>query len=375
MPERPVLGIDCFAAATHAPGIGRFGRELVRAWLRADEIPVDLRLLEAGTGGRVLASWRDAVEGAGVRRAPLGHRRVPAPRRATDLFARALGVERLVGGCDAFLRARPFAPVCGHAPTLWPVSQWPSSERPGEDDAVARERFVAELAANDHLLVFAEAARARLIEAFDIDASRVHAIGVGAEHWRRDEEPRDAPAAPRTVLVLGAVERRRWPEAVLEAFEDLVGRGAAERLLFVGRRGAGADAFARRLGFSSARARVEWIDAPVEADLPDIVARAALLVHVGVGEATPVTPLEALAFGVPAVVSDAPEMREALGDAVGYLDEPRERRRGGVLAELCAAELERDDTDARARRRATAERFTWDEVARAVAGVVARVAR
>lgn len=367
MPERPVLGIDCFAAATHAPGIGRFGRELVRAWLRSEEALADLALFEVGVRGRELPAWREAVEAAD--RAPRRRVRRPWPRRATDLAARAVGVERLVGGCDAFLRARPLAPATRRAPTLWPVSQWPEP-----DDAEACARFEAELAANDHLLVFAQAARERLIAEFDVAPERVHTLGVGAEHWLRDAAASDAPTGPRTVLVLGAVERRRWPEAVLEAFESLVETAGVERLLIVGRRGAGADGFARRLGFSSARARIEWIDEPVEADLPGIVASAALLVHVGSGEATPVTPLEALAFGVPAVVSEGPEMREALGDAVSYLGDVRERRRGAALAELCAVELERDEPQRRAARRKAAASFTWDRTARSLSRVVEEIA-
>lgn len=362
---RRVLGLDYYAAATHAPGIGRFGRELVRAWLRASDVEVDVALLEVGAAGQRLPESALGLGGEQVQRAPVHHVRARLPRRLSDAVAGLVGVERLLGGCDVFLRARPFAPHCRRAPSLWPVSQWPS-----EGAARERARFEAELAANDHLLVFAAAAAMRLVEEFGVAPERVHVIGVGADHWLRDAAPLDAPSEPRTLLVLGAVASRRHPEAVLEAFEALRERGSVERLVLVGRAGDGAEAFARRLGFSSARAHVTWIREPVERDLPALVASAALLVHVGAGEATPVTPLEGLAFGVPVVVSDTPEMREALGDHAAYLGESHPRRRGAALAELCAEQLAADGPQRRAAARHLSATFTWDRTARAVARVV-----
>ncbi|QDU83588.1 Glycosyl transferases group 1 [Planctomycetes bacterium Pla163] len=371
MPERAVLGLDYFAAATHAPGIGRYGRELVRAWLRCDDELGSLKLFEAGGRAPRLPDAMLGLDGPDVRRSVERHVRWALPRRATDGFARVLGVERLLGGCDVFLRSRPAAPACRRAASLWPVSQWP-----GPNDESARIRFASELAANDHLIVFARAAAERLVEQFGVARDRVHVTPVGADHWRRDAEVLDVPTSPRTLLALGAVEDRRWPTALLEAFERLRESGAVERLLLVGRPGTGAGTFERRLGFSSARSHVEWITVPVESDLPRIVSAAAALVHVGQGEATAVTPLEALSFGVPAVVSDVPEMRECLGDRVEYLDaDVRDRKRGEALAAAVERALATaDDPSARAARRALAERSTWDAVARATSSVVARIA-
>lgn len=370
MPERATLGLDYFAAATHAPGIGRYGRELVRAWLRCDDELGALKLLEVG--GRV-ARLPDAMlglDGPNVRRAVDRHVRLRLPRRVTDGFASLFGVERLLGGCDVFLRSRPRAPVARRACGLWPVSQWPSA-----DDDADRARFAADLAANDHLLVFAHAAAERLVGEFSVAPERVHVTPVGADHWRRDAEVLAAPTSPRTLLVLGAVEDRRWPSALLEAFERLRQAGEVERLLLVGRWGSGSGTFGRRLAFSSARSHVEWITEPVESDLPGIVSGAAALVHIGLGEATAVTPLEALAFGVPAVVSDLPEMRECLGDQVEYLaNDVRDRQRGEALAAAITRALATaDDPTARAARRSLAERSTWDAVARATSEVVARI--
>jgi glycosyltransferase involved in cell wall biosynthesis len=371
MPERAVLGLDYFAAATHAPGIGRYGRELVRAWLRCEDELGSLKLFEAGGRASRLPDVMLGLDGPDVLRSVERHVRLPLPRRATDGFARAFGVERVFGGCDVFLRSRPSAPACRRAASLWPVSQWP-----GADDEPARTRFARDLAANDHLIVFAHAAAERLVHEFGVAREHVHVTPVGADHWRRDAEFLSAPASPRTLLALGAVEDRRWPTALLEAFERLREAGAVERLLLVGRPGAGAGTFERRLGFSSARSHVEWITEPVESELPRIVSGAAALVHVGLGEATAVTPLESLSFGVPAVVSDVPEMRECLGEQVEYLEaDVRERKRGEALAAAVERALATaEDPTSRAARRALAERSTWDAVARATSDVVAKIA-
>jgi glycosyltransferase involved in cell wall biosynthesis len=358
-----VLGLDWSAAARHAPGVGRFGRELVRACVRGAVPDLDLALIEFGRGPRLAEEFL-GLTGPDVVRPPRRHRRWPVPKRVAAPFVRALGADAWVGGCDLFLRAQPRWPHSARAPTAWALAQWPL-------DAAEEAVLAGDLAANTRILVFAHAAAERLVEWYGVARERVHVLPVGCDHWLRGAEPRAAAAAPRTVLVLGALEPRRTPGAVLEAFERLHARGLVERLLFVGRRGAAAEDFARLLCFSSARRDVQWIHEPVERDLPALVAGAAALVHVGEGEATAVTPLEALVFGVPVVVSDTPVMREVLGSVAEYPAPSSERRRGAAIAEALERALATsDDPAARAARRAHAASSTWAACARALAAVV-----
>jgi glycosyltransferase involved in cell wall biosynthesis len=364
-----VLGLDWSAAATHAPGVGRFGRELVRAFVRGAGEGVEVALFEQGRVAR-LPDAMLGLDGPDVVRTPRVHRVWRISKRVLAPLVNTLGADRIVGGCDVFLRAAPRAPRVARARTAWAVAQWPG-QWPKTGDADAAREFERDLAANDVLFVFAECAAQRLVHEFRVARERVHVLPVGADHWLRDAAPQERSNEPRTVVVLGAVEARREPVAVLEAFERVHEKGLAQRLHFVGRRGDAAEDLARAVGFSSVRRDVAWTDEPVEAELPPLVAGAAALVHVASGEATAVTPLEALTFGVPVVVSDTPEMRETLGAFAEYPAPSTPRRRGAAIAEaLERALVTSDDSNARALRRAHAAPFTWRACAEAVARVL-----
>jgi glycosyltransferase involved in cell wall biosynthesis len=87
----------------------------------------------------------------------------------------------------------------------------------------------------------------------------------------------------------------------------------------------------------------------------------AALVHPSVEEGFGMTPLEAMAAGVPAVVSNAGALPEVVGDAA-LLADPRDP---GAWRELidqaCLDEGLRADLIARGRERAA--RFTWARIA------------
>ncbi|MEZ5977959.1 MAG: glycosyltransferase [Planctomycetota bacterium] len=358
-----VLGVDWYAAATHSPGVGRYGRELVRAWLRLEGDVPDVSLYEVGAGAPRLAAAAEALTGDDVVRRPRVHLRLRVPRRAADLAARAVGADGLLRGCTAFLRSDPTRPVVRRARTVFAIDSWP------EGDA-ERERFAAVLRENDEFIVFAHAAADRLVDGFGVGRERVHVTCAGSDHWLRDATPVDEAPSPRTLLVLGAVSDRRAPVAVLEAFERLRVDRTLERMVVCGRAGDGVQEFESKLRFSSARSDVEWVRDVREQDLPARVRDAAVLVHVGAGEATAVTPLEAFAFGVPAVVSDLPEMREVLGDLAHHVPRTKPRRLGEAVADAVRAALDADTPATRAARRARAAESTWSACAAATAELV-----
>jgi glycosyltransferase involved in cell wall biosynthesis len=78
-----------------------------------------------------------------------------------------------------------------------------------------------------------------------------------------------------------------------------------------------------------------------------------------------VTPLEALALGVPVVASRLPAFVEALGDAATLVDDDACVREPDILSDAIRAAIEhRDDGLAAARRDLVAREFTWERCAR-----------
>lgn len=310
------LAVDYTPAAGHAPGTGRYVRELVRALVRVPAPDLErLRLVEVGRAPRPMAGAALGLQGPDVVHTP-EHRRLRLPKRTVALAARlhpAAG-RWIGGGCELFHRSAPgWPPAITGAETL-AISEFPA------EDAPSASTFRAAVRRADGLLVFSAEAAGRLIRSFDVLPERVFQVPVGTDHWDRDLPAPLERRSTRDVLVLGAVRRSRRPLAVLRAFEALRQRGSSSRLLLVGRPGDAAEEFRAALRSSPAAPHVRWIEVPDEARMPACVAGASVLLHLTEDEATPVTPLEAGRHGLGVVASPTASFREALGATARFVD-------------------------------------------------------
>jgi len=347
---RELVGVDYLPAVAHAPGVGRYARELVRALAPMDARPA-LRLFDVGGGARVMEEPHLGLVGA----ARLERRTGPWPRRVVAaLGALGFGADRWLGGVDLFHRVLPGHPPVSRAPQVQPVAELPLPGCPADAElGAACRRAAAVVVFSDH---YARAVAAR----YDLDPAAVHLTPVGCEHWARllDDVP-PPPTRPR-VLVLGAVRAARHPELVLGALEALRDGGVDAELELQGHPGDASDGLRAALERSPHRAAFRWAPAPREADMPRTVAGASVLLHLADDEGSPVTPLEAFRFGRAVVASDLPAFREALGDEGRYVPKGADPR---AVADALAGALAADDEAGRRRRVTLASRYTWSETA------------
>jgi glycosyltransferase involved in cell wall biosynthesis len=217
--------------------------------------------------------------------------------------------------------------------------------------------------------VFCADWRLRAAERLGFPLERIHETAVGCEHWRRALPALPAPADPPVVLVLGALRPERRPLAVLRAFEQLRERVPAQ-LVLVGRPHPAESEVLAALHASRQVAHVSRVVAPEEAELPGLVARASVLVHLDPGAGTPVTPLEALACGVPVVASRIPCFVEHLADHAELVDDGDALREPAQLAAAIERAIAtRADGLALARRVAHAREHSWARCAAETAAV------
>ncbi len=166
---------------------------------------------------------------------------------------------------------------------------------------LARPRRLARRA--QRVLCDAEAVRSELVGAWGLDPARVCAVPLAA----RDLGPAGPPprGAPYFLFV-GALEPRKAPDVLVEAFGHARARGLEAELAIVGEgRVAVAGPGVRRLGRVS--------------DLGSVYAGALAVVLPSWLEGFGLPPVEGLAAGTPAIVSDLPVFREILGGGALYV--------------------------------------------------------
>lgn len=351
------VGIDYLPATAHAPGAGRYSRELVRALVGLDERP-DVALFDVGRAERTIDPRALGL--------PFGDPRVhrvtrSIPRRALPWLAKfGFDASRLLGGVDVFHHVRPGGPPVRRARQVLAIAELPDA---GSIEFAALREESRRMAA---LVVFCADWRVRVAERLAFPIERIHVTPVGCEHWRRTLPELPTPDDPPRILVLGATRAERRPLAVFRAFERVRDRGVDARLVICGRAGPVESALAEAVRASPHASSFERITDPHEADLPMLVARSSALVHLDPNAGTPVTPLEALAAGVPVVASRISCFTEHLDDVAEFVDDAEAVREPLYLASAIERAIAaRGDGLALARRAARAREYTWARCARA----------
>jgi glycosyltransferase involved in cell wall biosynthesis len=231
------------------------------------------------------------------------------------------------------------------------------------------------------IIVDSEFVRGEVISHYGLDPRRVTAVPNGVNS---DFHPRDAAECASVlaamglrhgeyVLTVGTLEPRKNLATAVAAFESLP-QALRRRfpLVVVGMSGWGRERLppALRAMADAGEARITGY-LPQE-ELPMLYAGARLFLYLSVYEGFGLPPLEAMASGVPSIVSRRASLPEVVGDAARLVDPLDER----AIAELLAALL--DDDRARESMRAAgllqATRFSWRACAERTLAIYKRAA-
>jgi glycosyltransferase involved in cell wall biosynthesis len=227
-----------------------------------------------------------------------------------------------------------------------------------------REREQAEFEAAERVVVLSELARRTIVESgVDREKIAVAEPGVDLELFQAHAAPEGA--RPFRILHAGAVSLNKGVHRLVDAFRHLP-RGMGE-LWIAGRplAGAAGEAYRARLEQKAAGSAVRFLPPAAQAQLPHLFARADVFVLASLAEGFGLTPLQALACGVPVVVTDECGCAESLRGVPGV----RVVAAGDTAAlegALLAAWLEREEgrEQARAARAALEREYSWRAHAR-----------
>ena len=226
------------------------------------------------------------------------------------------------------------------------------------------------------IIVDSEFVRQEVLASLGVAPARVHAIHLGvSQQFRPRGEPETRAVLQALdlahggyVLSVGTIEPRKNVGHVLAAYARLPeALRARYPLVIAGARGWRAADLERNLHALAAAGRVRFLGDVPDADLPALYSGAAAFVFASKYEGFGLPPLEAMASGVPVLVSDRASLPEVVGDAARLIDPEQPEDTARRLEELLG------DSDARsllARRGIErAARFTWEACARATLDV------
>lgn len=375
-PDHPrrILLLAHRLASPSATGIGRYYVEIATALAQIAD-PAAHRYSVTAPRERQRAGWV---------RPPLEQRRIPGSRKAVALAWNLLGrpaVDRLVPGHDLVHTLHPWVPTPTMGPLVTTIHDLMPMLHPRWYGPVERRAFHRGVRhARDHaqlVITESEHAAGLLTSELGISRDRIRVVwGAAGDDFRARSSCVEATVVcarhgvdpGRYLVALGAVSTRKNLSVVLRALTrvdpHLLGSPA---LLVVGPAGAGAGTVADEVVRLGLEARVRFAGYVPDAELPTLVGASLALVHPSRDEGFGITPIEAMAAGVPAVASDAGAIPEVCGGAAVLVAPDDVEGWSAAIASLAADPQRRAEVIAAGDLHQ--ERFRWTRAAAATMAV------
>jgi glycosyltransferase involved in cell wall biosynthesis len=217
-------------------------------------------------------------------------------------------------------------------------------------------QMTREIAIADGIIAVSDSTRRDLLQFYEIDPRRVHAIHSGVAPL---PEPVPVPGLPKHyILFVGTIEPRKNLEVLLDAFDELRRSGDYDGSLVVaGKIGWKSEAIARRLKGP----HIVHLDYLPAAQLATAYRNADVFVFPSIYEGFGFPMLEAMESGVPVIAARSSSLPEVGGDAALYFDPRNAGELAGQLRRVLRDETLRRDLAQRGRQRIA--RFRWDRAA------------
>lgn len=306
------IAVDVRETCGRSTGVGRYVRELLAEWARDPAAQQHTWLLYAHAQPDAGGAWADSVR-------VLNGEGGAAWEQWT--FARALAHDRP----DVLFAPGYTAPLTAPTPTVLTVhdvSYFAHREWFSVREGTRRRLLTAWSARRARLvLTVSDFSRSEIVRHIGLPEARVRVVPHGIRP--SIDTVRQIPDAtgPREPIVLyvGSVFARRRVDQLIAAFDAVADRIPAARLEIVGENRTAPhvdlDVLRRRTHHAD-RIRIRsYVDEPT---LQSLYARASVFAFLSEYEGFGLTPLEALAFGVPPVLLDTPIARETCGPAARY---------------------------------------------------------
>ena len=351
------IGIDARQLCGPKTGVGQYLFGLISQWSRSPEPRASSHQFFL-----YMPEHADATTGLDARR--FLTRVVPGSSGTVWeqlQLPRAAAADRL----DVFFAPQYSAPLALRTPLVLAIHDVSFAAHPEWYRARegARLRFLsrASAAKANTVITISEFSRGEIIEHLGVPAARVRVIPPGIPE-RREAGGAAAEREPR-LLFVGSIFNRRHVVDLVRAFADVARRHPLASLDLAGdNRSFPREDVSGAIVREEASGAIRWHQYVTDQQLSELYRRARAFAFLSEYEGLGLTPLEALASGVPAVLLDTPVARESCGPAALYVPSGQLKATSEALEEI----LFDDSTRARLLSAAPAvlERYSWTRAGR-----------
>lgn len=351
--------VDYRPALRERTGVGEYVHELSKA--------LAAQVLRDQTDEVALftSSWKD-------RPAPTLASEMPAPVRVVDVKVpvRALvwswnrlewpPVEWFAGACDVVHSQSPLLIPSSSAAQVVTVHDLDFLRHPEQMTAEIRRDYPAlarsHAARADAVIVSSRYAADEVTRELHLDPARVHVCPPGRPSWSDAVRQQRADLAPKHILFLGTLNLRKNVGTLIEAYARLrERRPEAPPLVLAGHRTPASARWEARCEQAPLKGHVTFTGYIDTARRIELYTQAAMLVLPSYEEGFGLPVLEAMACGVPVVVSSRGSLPEVAGPAATPID-PDD---ADAFANEMQAILDGDARDRVAKGLAHAASYTW----------------
>lgn len=352
MSPRVRILIDYRPALRERTGVGEYTHELASALARALPLDDTLTLFSS--------SWKDRLTADAIPGLPVVDARIPVSVLNLAWHRLELPpVEWLAGPVDVAHSMHPLLMPSTRAAQIVTIHDLYFLDHGARTQAEIRRDYAALARRHAHradaVVAVSEYTASQIASRFDIPRSAIFIGSPAAPRWR----PAAAYAARGPILFIGTIEPRKNVGVLLDAYERLLAtRPDAPPLRLAGKLSDAAAAIADRLRRPPLAGRASHLGYVSDSEREALFRGASMLVLPSIDEGFGMPALEAMATGIPAVLSNRGALPEIAGDAALYaepdapdafaammtrvLDEP------GLAARMIDAGRER------------ARRYTWE---------------
>jgi glycosyltransferase involved in cell wall biosynthesis len=356
------IGIDARELCGRTTGVGRYLGGLLREWSRSHR-------------NHEFVLYAPAAIGATLDTRRFATRLVPG---GGGTWWEQLALPRAAGGdhLDAWFAPAYTAPLRLALPvvaTVHDISFVAHPEWFRLRDGLRRRWLVRRTVEKARAVItVSQFSRRELIDRLELADGKIHVIPNGIDRVPRSGAEHSSTAAPR-LLYVGSIFNRRHVPDLIRAFAPIARSRRDAALDIVGdNRSHPHENLPATIAAEGLTGRVRWHEYASDEQLRDLYASAGAFAFLSEYEGFGLTPLEALARGIPPVLLDTPAARETCGAAAVYV------RGGGVPAITAAIETALFDPQERARILAAAPAqlamFDWTRSAADTLAVIEKAA-